>query len=103
MFAETFFWIIALTVRLLAAANAVYSSANVIPLLKLHTGIANCGQLVLSFEMIRFGRAWWFLGKVSTHRPVPSSSRLLPAARTSLSVLTHRAPGSPTTVRPGLF
>jgi hypothetical protein len=57
-------------------ANAIYSSANAIPLLKLHTGLSNCGSIFLSFETIRFGRAWWFFGKVGAlscyQLPVPT-------------------------------
>jgi hypothetical protein len=48
----------------LMLSNAAYSSANAIPLNRLRTGVANCGQLALSFEVIRIGRAWWFFGKV---------------------------------------
>lgn len=39
----------------LIASNAVYSSANCIPLNLLGTQVKNCGQLLLSFETIRFG------------------------------------------------
>lgn len=51
----------------LMAANALYSAANCIPINLLQTSIAQCGQLVLSLELIRIGRGIWFLGKV---RPV---------------------------------
>lgn len=44
-------------------ANAVYSSANAIPLNRLGTHGANCGYLALGFDAIRFGRAWYFGGK----------------------------------------
>jgi hypothetical protein len=47
----------------LMMANTVYSTANAIPLQSLLTGISTCGQLALSIDMIRFGRAWWFCGK----------------------------------------
>eukprot|EP00035_Acanthoeca_spectabilis_P036848 m.42158 g.42158 ORF g.42158 m.42158 type:complete len:809 (-) comp8290_c0_seq1:120-2546(-) len=47
----------------LALANAVYSSANAIPINLYHTDIVRCGAFVLSFDTIRFGRAWWFAGK----------------------------------------
>ena len=47
----------------LMMANTVYSTANAIPLQGLLTGISTCGQLALSIDMIRFGRAWWFCGK----------------------------------------
>jgi hypothetical protein len=47
----------------LMMANAVYSTANTIPLNELRTGVVNCGRMALSFEAIRFGRAWWFCGK----------------------------------------
>lgn len=45
----------------LMTANAVYSSANTMPLTMLKTGPEDCGQRVLSFDTIRFGRAWWFV------------------------------------------
>jgi len=48
----------------LLVSNVIYSSANVIPLNYLRVG-ADCGKLLLSFPAIRFGRAWWFLGKYS--------------------------------------
>ena len=44
-------------------ANAVYSSSNAIPLNALRASIADCGRLAMSFDAIRFGRAWWFCGK----------------------------------------
>jgi hypothetical protein len=47
----------------LMTVNAVYSSANAIPLAALLTSATHCGDLALSFETIRFGRAWWFAGK----------------------------------------
>jgi hypothetical protein len=47
----------------LMVANAVHSSANAIPLAALLTSATHCGDLALSFETIRFGRAWWFTGK----------------------------------------
>jgi len=47
----------------LMGANAVYSSANAIPLGRLGTGYSSCGALEMSFETVRFGRAWWFGGK----------------------------------------
>lgn len=47
----------------LVLTNAVYSSANVIPLNLLQTGAINCGRLALSSADIRFGRAWWLCGK----------------------------------------
>jgi serine/threonine protein kinase len=47
----------------LMLANAVYSTANAIPLNALHTDVDACGQLAMSFDAIRFGRAWWFCGK----------------------------------------
>lgn len=47
----------------LMLTNAVYSSANAIPMQALLTGITTCGQLMMSFYAIRFGRAWWFFGK----------------------------------------
>ena len=47
----------------LLAANAVYSSANAIPLNLLHNNHADCGALALPFAAIRFGRGWWFGGK----------------------------------------
>jgi hypothetical protein len=45
----------------LMMANAVYSTANTIPLNELRTGVVNCGRMALSFEAIRFGRAWCLL------------------------------------------
>eukprot|EP00035_Acanthoeca_spectabilis_P016995 m.354855 g.354855 ORF g.354855 m.354855 type:complete len:772 (-) comp16596_c0_seq3:195-2510(-) len=47
----------------LMCANIVYSSANAIPINRLKDDVFNCGHLALSFETIRFGRAWWFAGK----------------------------------------
>jgi serine/threonine protein kinase len=47
----------------LMLSNAIYSSANAIPINGLLTGVTTCGQLMMSFEAIRFGRAWWFCGK----------------------------------------
>jgi len=47
----------------LMLANAIYSSANAIPTALLSTSEIDCGNLVLSFSTIRFGRAWWFCGK----------------------------------------
>ena len=44
-------------------ANAVYSTANAIQLNALRTGVLDCGRLAMSFDTIRFGRAWWFCGK----------------------------------------
>jgi hypothetical protein len=43
--------------------NAVYSTANAIPLNALRTGGVDCGRFAMSFDAIRFGRAWWFFGK----------------------------------------
>ena len=47
----------------LMLANGVYSSANTIPLNAMRTGVLDCGRLAMSFDVIRFGRAWWFAGK----------------------------------------
>jgi hypothetical protein len=47
----------------LMMANAVYSTANAIPLNALRTDMLDCGRLAMSFDAIRFGRAWWFCGK----------------------------------------
>lgn len=47
----------------LMLVNAVYSSANVLPLAALQSGLESCGQLVLSYDTIRLGRALWFGGK----------------------------------------
>eukprot|EP00035_Acanthoeca_spectabilis_P019390 m.421885 g.421885 ORF g.421885 m.421885 type:complete len:481 (+) comp16850_c0_seq5:940-2382(+) len=47
----------------LVLANAVFSSANVIPINLLSSTTAKCGQLALPFNTILFGRAWWFFGK----------------------------------------
>ena len=44
----------------LMLTNAVYSIANAIPLNALRTGVVDCGRLSMSFDAIRFGRAWWF-------------------------------------------
>jgi hypothetical protein len=56
-------------------ANAVYSSANAIPVESLHTESGDmsfdsdfsisksCGFRVMSFSAVQFGRAWWFGGK----------------------------------------
>lgn len=43
--------------------NAVYSSANTLPLNALRTSANDCGRVFMSFNAIRFGRAWWFGGK----------------------------------------
>lgn len=45
-------------------ANAIYSSANMIPENLLKDGAVGCGEAALSFATIRFGRSWWFCGKV---------------------------------------
>ena len=47
----------------LMLSNAVYSTANAIPLNAVRSGITNCGHLAMSFGSIRAGRAWWFCGK----------------------------------------
>ena len=47
----------------LMLANAVYSSANAIPLNALNGDVLHCGRLLMSFDGIRFGRGWWFCGK----------------------------------------
>ena len=47
----------------LMLSNAVYSTANAIPLNALRTGIIDCGRLAMSFGAICVGRAWWFCGK----------------------------------------
>ena len=47
----------------LMVANAVYSTANVIPLNALRISVMDCGRLAMSFDAIRFGRAWWVCGK----------------------------------------
>eukprot|EP00037_Helgoeca_nana_P028967 m.344043 g.344043 ORF g.344043 m.344043 type:complete len:749 (+) comp27876_c0_seq4:228-2474(+) len=48
----------------LMIANAVYSSANTVPLNLLKGGAdTQCGEFVLSFATIRFVRACWFCGK----------------------------------------
>ena len=47
----------------LMMANAVYSTANAIPLNALRTSVIHYGRLAMSFDAIRFGRAWWFCGK----------------------------------------
>jgi hypothetical protein len=48
----------------LMISNIVYSIGNAIPVGMLdQTNIATCGQTSLSFNTIRFGRAWWFAGK----------------------------------------
>jgi hypothetical protein len=47
----------------LMMANAVYSTANTIPLNGLSTDVLDCGRMVMSFDAIRFGQAWWFCGK----------------------------------------
>lgn len=41
----------------------MYSSANMIPMNMLHSSRIQCGQILLKFDVIRFGRAWWFGGK----------------------------------------
>jgi hypothetical protein len=47
----------------LMLTNAVYSTANAIPLNALRTGVIDCGRLAMSFDVIRLGRALWFCGK----------------------------------------
>lgn len=47
----------------LMLANMVYSIANVIPLALVSEEEGSCGQLFLSFSVIRSGRALWFGGK----------------------------------------
>jgi hypothetical protein len=47
----------------LMLANAVYSTANTIPLNALRSGVLDCGRVAVSFGAIRVGRAWWFCGK----------------------------------------
>ena len=47
----------------LMLTNAVYSTANAIPISALRTGALTCGRLALSFDAIRIGRALWFCGK----------------------------------------
>jgi hypothetical protein len=46
----------------LMLANAVFSTANAIPVGRLKSNFVNCGQVALTFDEIRFGRAWWFGG-----------------------------------------
>lgn len=45
------------------AANAVYSSANAVPVNRLKYGAVVCGQFEMSLFAIRIVRAWWFGGK----------------------------------------
>ena len=45
-------------------ANIVFSGANIVPMISIRTDNYDCGDLALSFETIRLGRAWWFGGKV---------------------------------------
>ena len=47
----------------LMMANAVYSIANILPLNALSDDHTTCGEHVLSFDVVRLGRAWWFGGK----------------------------------------
>jgi hypothetical protein len=47
----------------LMLSNIVYSIGNAIPVALLQTNLSTCGQTVLSFNTMRFGRAWWFAGK----------------------------------------
>jgi hypothetical protein len=47
----------------LMISNIVYSIGNAIPVAMLQTSVDTCGQTSLSFNTIRFGRAWWFAGK----------------------------------------
>jgi hypothetical protein len=80
----------------LMLANAVYSTANAIPLNALHTDILDCGRLAMSFDVIRFGRAWWFAGKyglvsfellilgASIHAVLHESSVVSPRAEAAL-------------------
>jgi hypothetical protein len=47
----------------LMVSNCVYSGANAIPMGSMYTDEIHCGQLKLSLETIRLGRAFWFGGK----------------------------------------
>jgi hypothetical protein len=47
----------------LMLSNIVYSVGNAIPVALLQTNVSTCGQVAMSFDTIRFGRAWWFAGK----------------------------------------
>jgi hypothetical protein len=47
----------------LMLSNIVYSIGNAIPVAMLQTNVNTCGLSALSFNTIRFGRAWWFAGK----------------------------------------
>jgi hypothetical protein len=47
----------------LIVVNTMYSTANVIPIHALRTDELDCGRMAMSFDTIRFGRAWWFCGK----------------------------------------
>jgi hypothetical protein len=51
----------------LMLSNAVYSTANMIPLNYLHDDDDdNCGDFVMTFTEGRWARGWWFLGKCVT-------------------------------------
>jgi hypothetical protein len=47
----------------LMISNILYSVGNAIPVAILQSSVDKCGETSLSFNMIRFGRAWWFAGK----------------------------------------
>lgn len=47
----------------LMIANTIYSTANTLPLNALQSDVEDCGRHAMSFDAIRFGRAWWFCGK----------------------------------------
>jgi hypothetical protein len=49
----------------LMIANAIYSSAYVIPMNLLSADFQSCGTFTLSAASIRVARAWWFCGKYS--------------------------------------
>jgi hypothetical protein len=81
----------------LMVANAVYSTANVIPLNALRISVMDCGRLAMSFDAIRFGRAWWFCGKYglvsfelfilgASIRALHHGTRAVPTARVEAAI-----------------
>lgn len=77
----------------LMMANTVYSIANILPLNAVNDGYTNCGELALSFDAVRFGRAWWFGGKYALVAfelmILASSIRPLVRATASVSVFAE--------------
>jgi hypothetical protein len=73
-------------------SNAVYSTANMIPLNYLHDDDDNCGEFVMSFTADRWARGWWFLGKcVITSRIRVGGLVIIALLNNGTSVFNHIA------------